>query len=212
MSQLPLRRSLSWIASSLIGLFSAIALAQPAASAPGSETVAPTSIGKMRLFLDVLPAPLGRVKESSGMSESSEDAAFAFGVRAAFDASLNDYLFVGFGPQALFNVKGKNSSKTNKQFDLSLRLGAHALIADNVHLYGFLSPGYSILALEGSNSAKGPSLGVALGALFSLPGTRFFVNAELGYHMTFLSLSEDGATGDLKTNYPLIALGGGVKL
>ena len=195
------------------GLSSSAALAQTAAPSEPAAGVAasvggPASLGQMRLSLDVVPAPLGKFKTKFGDSDVSSDAAMAFGLRVAFDYSINEYIFVGFGPQALFNVKGKDfDGDAAKQFDLSARLGGHAPIGDNLHLYGFLSPGYSILSPPKGDAAKGFSLGVAVGALVSFPGSNFFLNGELGYHMTFLSV--DGV--DFKTNYPLIALGGGVK-
>jgi len=216
------RSTLSRAVFAFTGLSAAAAAAQtepvPAEPTVGGAEVAaaaPASLGKMRLSLDIVPAPFGKLKASLGGQETSVDAAFAFGVRAALDFSLNEYFFVGFGPQAIFNVKGKDSKgKADKQFDLSLRVGGHAPIADNLHLYGFLSPGYSIMTSgeDGVDSAKGFSLGVAVGALFSVPGTNFFLNGELGYHMTFLSLSELGQSIDVKSNYPLVVLGGGVKL
>lgn len=204
--------SLSLAALVLGGLSSTVAFAQsPAEPAAGVAASAggPASLGQMRLSLDIVPAPLGKFKFKVGDSDVSQDAAFAFGVRAVFDYSINDYVFVGFGPQALFNVTGKDSSgDAGKQYDLSARVGGHAPIGDNLHLYGFLSPGYSILSIPNADAAKGFSLGVAVGALVSFPGSNFFLNGELGYHMTFLSVNSN----DFKTNYPLIALGGGIKL
>jgi len=206
------RSIVSLAALAVAGLSSSAALAQTEMTSSG-----PASIGKMRLSLDIVPAPLGKVKVSSQGADLSEDLAVAFGIRAVFDYSINDFFFVGFGPQVLFNVKSKDASSGTdaaKQWDLSARLGGHAPIADNVHLYGFLSPGYSLLTSSGDNTetAKGPSLGIAVGALFSLPGSSFFLNGELGYHLTFLTYSVGGQSIDFKTNYPLIVLGGGIKL
>jgi len=207
------RSILSLAVLAVAGLSSSAARAQTEMA----PSVVPTSLGKMRLSLDIVPAPFGNLKLSAQGQEVSGDLAFAFGIRAAFDYSINDYLFVGFGPQILFNVIGKDApsgSDSGKQYDLSARVGGHAPIADNVHLYGFLAPGYSILSAPNPNSdaAKGFSLGIAVGALFSVPGTNFFLNGELGYHMTFLTVSSGGSSLDVNTKFPLIALGGGVKL
>lgn len=213
MQRTPSRSILSLAVLAVAGLSSSVALAQTEVA----PSVVPTSLGKMRLSLDIVPAPFGKLKASAQGVDASSDAALAFGIRAVFDYSINDYLFVGFGPQVLFNVIEKDApsgSNASKQYDLSARVGGHAPIADNVHLYGFLAPGYSIVTSSGDNSetAKGPSLGIAVGALFSVPGTNFFLNGELGYHMTFLTYSVGGSSIDIKTNYPLIALGGGIKL
>jgi len=187
------------------GLSSSISLAQPQAA-----TSSPASLDKMRLSVAVVPAPFGKFEFSLNGMGASTEAALAYGLRAAFDYRINEYVFVGFGPQVLFNVIEKEApegAKASKQLDLSARLGVQAPFADKVHLYVFLSPGYTILTSPNDDNVKGASLGIAVGVLFSIPGTNFFLNGDLGYHMTFLYPGNPAV--DLETKYLLIALGGG---
>jgi hypothetical protein len=166
----------------------------------------------MRLSFSLVPAPIGSLKTNIGGVDLSTDAAFAFGLRPAFDYSINEYFFVGASPQFLFNVKAKDANSSAKELDLLLRVGGHAPIADKIHLYGYLSPGYSVIyPPEGNDNASGFVLGVTGGAIYSFPGTLFAV-ADLGYQFGYQKISAGNVEFDLKSSYLLIGLGAGVKL
>jgi hypothetical protein len=123
----------------------AVAQTEPAPAAPtGLRT---TPIGRMRLSLSFVLAPVGSLETTAPFFGGvSFDTAVAYGFRPAFDYSINEYFFVGFSPQLLLNVKGDGSDgDAAKALDLLARVGAHAPVAENIHLYGFLSPGYSII-------------------------------------------------------------------
>jgi hypothetical protein len=141
--------------------------------------------------------------------------AFAFGLRPAFDYSLNDYFFVGFGPQLFFNVKGEDRDDAGKQLDLLVRVGGHAPVADTLHLYGYLAPGYSIIYPSVGDDASGFALGVGAGAIYSFPGSLFAV-ADIGYQVGFQEqeVTVLGTTFefDYKIDYLLVGLGLGMKL
>ena len=130
----------SLLAGSLIAMSSS-ALAQEApAPAPTATAVAggPVPIGRMRLSFSIVPAPVGTFESTVPIiGKVSADAAFAFGLRPAFDYSINDYVFVGFAPQFLLNVKGDNSNgDAGKALDLQLRIGGHAPVAGQDFLQG----------------------------------------------------------------------------
>jgi hypothetical protein len=191
---------------------SAVAQTEPVpVAAPGLRT---TPIGRMRLSFSVVPAPLGSVESTVPiLGDVSADTAFAFGLRPAFDYSLNEYFFVGFSPQLLLNVKGEDDDDdAGKALDLLLRVGAHAPVADTVHLYGFLSPGYSIIYPSvGDEDPAGFVLGVTAGGMYSIT-ERLFASADIGYQLGFQEFTFGGADYDFHLRYLLIGLGVGMRL
>lgn len=198
------------LAGLVAGLVAAPAAAQTLGPSHGLDTA---SLGRMRLSFSLVPAPVGSIKTRVGSVEVSTDAAFAFGLRPAFDYSINEYFFIGASPQILFNVKPTNVSSSGKELDLLFRVGGHAPIADNIHLYGYLSPGYSVIyPPEGdNNNSSGFVLGVTGGAIYSFPGSVFAV-ADLGYQFGYQKVSTGNLEFDYKSSYLLIGLGVGVKL
>lgn len=196
---------------------SSSALAQEApAPTPTATAVAggPVPIGRMRLSFSIVPAPVGTFESTVPIiGKVSADAAFAFGLRPAFDYSINDYVFVGFAPQFLLNVKGDNDNgDAGKALDLQLRLGGHAPVADRVHLYGFLSPGYSIIfPPTGDNKPKGFVLGVTVGGMYAL-NEKLFAVADIGYQLGYQQYTTQGVDIDFHLRYLLIGLGIGMKL
>lgn len=181
-------------------------------SAAAQSAGGPASIGRMRLSFSIVPAPLGSIETNFGGQKVSTDTAVAFGLRPAFDYSINKYLFVGFGPQFLFNVKADSGSDAGKAVDLLLRVGGHAPVADNVQLYGYLAPGYSVIyPPTGNEDPSGFVLGVAVGALFSI-NERLFASADIGYQLGYQEATVLGADFDYHLRYLLIGLGIGMKL
>jgi hypothetical protein len=190
---------------------SALAQEAPTATAVGSG---PVPIGRMRLSFSVVPAPLGSVETTVPIiGHVSADTAVAFGLRPAFDYSINDYFFVGFAPQFLLNVKGDDSNgSAGKALDLQLRIGGHAPVADRVHLYGYLAPGYSIIfPPSGNDNATGFVLGVAVGAMYAI-SDKLFAAADIGYQLGYQEYTFQGADFDFHLRYLLIGLGIGMRL
>lgn len=166
---------------------------------------------RMRLGLNVVPAPFGTVKTEVAGVSTSTDLALAFGVRAFFDYLITPNFFIGFGPTYVFNIKTDNDDSSGTALDLLLRLGGNAPVSDTVQLYGYLSPGYSIVMPPEGADAKGLALGLQAGAMYSLSRTAF-LNGELGYQIGFHSRSFLGTDVDTKFSYMQIALGGGIRL
>jgi hypothetical protein len=194
---------------------SAVAQTEPVpVAAAGLRT---TPIGRMRVSLSVVPAPLGSFEGSLPIiGDYSLDTAFAFGLRPAFDFSINDYFFVGFSPQLLLNVKGEDDDGDDadaaKALDLLLRVGVHAPVAEKIHLYGFLSPGYSIIyPTAGDQDPAGFVLGVTAGGMYSFTD-RLFASADIGYQVGFQEYSALGADWKYHLRYLLIGLGVGMRL
>lgn len=120
-------------------------------------------------------------------------------------------LFVGFAPSYTFNIKAKNGPEEgSRELDLLLRIGAEAAATDRLQLYGYLSPGYGFMhGLPSDLSAAGPVLGLHGGGRLDLTST-FFVNAEAGYQMGFLTASPNGSVQ--YAGFVQIGLGAGVRI
>ena len=88
-----------------------------------------------------------------------------------------------------------------------LRVGAGAPVAEKMQVYGYLSPGYSIVSPPQGDSPKGFVIGAHAGGMMDITPSAF-VNAELGYQMGFQSVS--GA--DFKTSFFQIGLGAGMHI
>jgi hypothetical protein len=164
---------------------------------------------RLRLGLNLVPMPFGSFKATAFGMDFSTDTAFAFGVMPAIDYLITPYFFAGFAPQFTFNVKAKDGGgDAGHAIDLLLRLGGNAPVADNIELYGYLAPGYSIVSSSGGgDSATGFALGFHGGAILDISPT-VFTNFELGYQLGFQTLNDF----DSKVNYFQIGLGVGLRL
>jgi hypothetical protein len=177
--------------------------APPAATAAATGGAASTS--KMRLGINLVPMPYGSLTAASFPSQSS---AFAFGVMPAFDYLISSNFFVGLGPTYTFNVKGSDSmGDAAKQFDILLRVGGGAPVAEKIQLFGYLAPGYSIIMPPAGDSPKGLTVGAHAGALFDLTST-MFASGTVGYQVGMQKVMDV----DLKTQYLQVALGVGMRL
>lgn len=183
----------------------------PAETALAAMNAPPAS--KLRIGLNVVPMPYGQLKAEVGNVSASTDAAFAFGIMPFVDYLVTPNFFVGFSPSLTLNVKASDGrGSAGKEFDLMLRLGGQAPISDVMQLYGYLTPGYSIVTNpDSSDSAKGFALGIHAGAMYSVSPT-VFLNGELGYQIGYQKVSVGSADVDFKLSYMQIALGGGIRL
>ena len=194
--------------------------AEPPAAAPAAEPAVAAEHGaagaetKMRLGLNVVPMPFGTLKASGGGLSTSADAKFAYGAFAFFDYLFTPNLFGGLAVQYTLNVNSKDDNgDAAKQLDIMLRLGGGGYVADKLQLYGYASPGYSIVMVPsntGYDNPKGFMVGFHAGAMYDVtPGA--FVNLEIGYQLGFQSVSVLGTSVDFKTNFAQVGLGGGLR-
>jgi hypothetical protein len=183
------------------------AMPPPTATASGSaETTA--SASKMRLGVMLVPMPLGSLKTNLGGTDTSTDSAVAFAVMPVFDYLVTPHLFVGVAPSYAFNVKGKDAGgDAASQIDLLLRIGGEYALNDKLQLYGYGSPGYSIVKPSEGDSAKGLVVGLHAGAMMAV-STKLFLNGEVGYQLGFQKISDT----DFKTNYLQIGVGIGMRI
>jgi Outer membrane protein beta-barrel domain len=197
--------------------------APPAAANPGAAAAPPTTTAtvgaaggaeasKMRLGLTLIPMPFGSLKTNVLGGEISSDTSFAFGVMPVFDYLVNPNFFVGFGPSYTLNVKSKDGSgDAAKELDLMLRVGGGLPVAEKIGVYGYLSPGYSIIFPPEGDKPKGLVLGFHAGGMMDV-ASNVFVNAEIGYQLGFQKVSFRGTDIDLKSNFFQIGLGVGMHI
>src|SRR4051812_11180546 len=162
---------------------------------------------RLRGGVSLVPMPFGSVKAKFGSLEASSGTKFAFGIMPAGDYLINQYFFVGFAPQFTFNVKPKDATgDAGTMVDLLIRVGGNAPVADNIELYGYLAPGYSIVFIPDSDNATGLVLGFHGGAMLDLTPS-VFLNLELGYQFGFQAVHDL----DFKLSYFQIGLGAGTR-
>jgi hypothetical protein len=170
--------------------------AEAAAPAAGSDS-------KMQLGVNLLPMLMGKTKTDFG----DFDMKMAYGVGLHFDYVVAPGFSVGFAPQALFNVKGKDGGDAAKAYDLMVRLAYTYVVAPKIGLYAEVLPGYSIISPPSGDSAKGLVIAGGVGGMMDVTD-QVFVNLGLGYQYGMEKVS--GAKANL--SYLRIALGAGMRL
>jgi len=190
----------------------------PAAAPAATESAAPAAgpESKMRLGLNVVPMPFGKFTVGSGGVSASGDTAFAFGIMPFFDYLLTRNFFVGLGPMYTLNVKSKDATgSASKELDLQARIGGEVPASDQIEVYGYVAPGYSIImppsGSGSSTNAKGFEVGFHAGGMFNV-SPLVFLNAEVGYQLGFQKVTEGSVSADAKSSFFQIGLGGGVHL
>ncbi len=192
----------------------AVPAAEPAA--PAAESAAPAS--KMQAGIAFLPMLLGRGGQGDAGNDTWFDLSPAYGVGLSFGYNVIAGLIVGIAPQALFHVKGKDASKSMKEWDLLARIAYEYFVIPKLAVYAEFLPGYSIISFpsgttylgETPPSPKGLVLGFGAGAAYDITD-QFFANLGVGYQMAFQKMTVGGSDQDVKTKFLRIALGGGMK-
>lgn len=185
----------------------------PAATPPPTATAAggpaaSASASKMRLGVTLMPMPLGSLKTNVLGTEVSSDSAVAFGIMPVFDYLVLPNVFVGVAPSYTFNVKAKDvTTDAGSQLDLLLRVGYGLPVNEKLGIYGYASPGYSIISPPQGDSAKGLVVGLHAGAMYDV-ASNLFVNGQIGYQLGFQKVSDV----DVKSNFLQIGLGIGMRL
>lgn len=177
----------------------------PVLSAPvGAQPPSPSS-GKVQLGVAFVSMGLGKMTQAlKGVRETS-DALFAYGLGLTIDYRILPGLTLGIAPQAILNVKAKDSSlAAAREVDLLARVAYAYPIAEGALMYAEVLPGYSLIITD--DLSKG--MVVAAGAGVAVDVTaRAYVNLGLGYQMGFQKFEGD----DHKTTYVRAALGGGMR-
>jgi hypothetical protein len=188
----------------VIGLFSTgLAHAQGApAAGPASKVWAGGHLGL---------SPIGTLEASALGMTASTDTATAFELGGLIEFHVAPIVSIGFAPTLLLNVKGTDSNQSGRELDLPLRVAVGSEVAPRVRLYGFVTPGYSILFpppdLQGDTThPSGFMVGFGGGIGYQV-APRFMVTGELGYQFRFLKTTEQGIDVSLDLNYLTFSAG-----
>ena len=172
-----------------------------------------TADSKMRVGVTLVPTPVGRLHAGSG-SEATFANPFTFAVMTTFDFVPHPNVFIGLAPSYTFHIRAEGADQIDpsREFDLLLRFGYTALVADRLHAYGYVAPGYSFIsgAVQGAPS-QGPVVGLHGGGLFDLTST-VFLDVELGYQAGFQQGSSSSMGNDLRASLLQIGAGIGVRI
>jgi len=179
-----------------------------AQAAPGS----PWSIGGT---LGI--SPTGKFKVEFGDDTFTADTATAVGLGGLLEYRVNRNVAIGFAPNLIFGVKGQDDDESGTQLDLPLRIAVGGPVAPKVRLYGFVSPGYSVLFSPdrvddqtGFGNPSGFMLGFGGGAGFRV-GRNLTLTTELGYQFRWLSTDIETVIGTLnvpvEVNYLTFGIG-----
>ena len=164
-------------------------------------------------------SPSGTLKTTVNGMSSSEDASTAVSVTGIVEFHVAPNVAIGFVPTVLFNIKSGSDSDSSNALDLPLRISVGGRVAPAVRIYGFASPGYSILFPPDAGAVdlghpSGFMLGFGGGAGFRVaPGVQ--VTTELGYQFRWLSATGTSTFGpvdvsvdyDARVNYLTFAVG-----
>jgi hypothetical protein len=203
------------------GAPAAVAAAGPAANAnvvPAAEaSPAAETHRNLHLGVSFLPTALGKFKYSDSFtSTTTQDAYFAYGVGLSATYESRSGLYLGFAPQAIFNVQPKPtddgaSTKAMREFDFMARLGYVHRLVDTISAYVELMPGYSLIVpADNGRISKGLVVGVGVGCVVDMT-ERYFVNVGAGYQVGYQSQTAGVHKLELRTEYVRVALGAGAR-
>ncbi|HEU4728468.1 MAG TPA: outer membrane beta-barrel protein [Kofleriaceae bacterium] len=182
--------------------------------APGlAHAQAASRVGGSRLWIGghLGLSPIGSLEASAQGFSSSVDAASAFEIGGLVDYRLTPIFSIGFAPTVVLHVKGTGDSDSGSELDLPLRVTAGSEVAPRIRLYGFVTPGFSILypPSNGQGDTPHPSgfmIGFGGGAGYHV-APRVMLTGELGYQFRFLSDTVAGVDATFHVNYLTLSVG-----
>jgi hypothetical protein len=189
-----------------------VVAAQP--PAPAEPQLGPTLLG---VVFEVMPS--GTIATTvQSQSTVSNDPTLAYGVAPFIDFAMSPYATIGFSPQVIFAVKPQGApSSSATEYDLRARLTGQLPIVPGAHLYGRLSPAYSVISMPaGTNfsSPRGFLVDLSVGVEAALVDRLHFV-VDVGYQLGSQKGtlgSTNGGDVDVHTRYLHIGAGFAVAL
>jgi hypothetical protein len=188
----------------------------PTPSFAQEAMVTATAPPKLNAGLRLMMLPGGDVRAEIAKISIHADLAFAFGLSPYFDVALSRYVFLGLGPEFLFNVKvdGQDSASSTI-INTNLRLKGQIPLQRNFSAYGLITPGFSMI-LDPKNEGdipKGFNMGLAVGGCYQgakSMGLFFEAGYQLGFQRKNLGFIAgfDERSFDLSgINYAMMNLG-----
>jgi hypothetical protein len=139
---------------------------------------------------------------------ASIDLKTAFALVGTFDYAVHPNIDIGAAPRIVLGLKPADFDADDSltQYDLAARVTGHAQVAPAFQVYGFASPGFSIITSpdDDDDSSSGLILGLGGGGAFAVT-PRLSLVGELGYTLGFQSVDDN----KVATN--LLHIGFGVK-
>jgi hypothetical protein len=157
------------------------------------------------LGLVLLPAGTGSLSSRAAGLGVSGDLAFSVAVAPYFDYQLLSFFSLGFSPIFTFNQKSPEDTSSASEMDLCLRLRFGYPAHDRFYPRVVITPGYALWFPSG-DTWSGFHIGVAGGADLRISQSAWFF-FEAGYRISFLSLSQRGASADLHLGYVNVTFG-----
>lgn len=159
-------------------------------------------------------SPIGTVKEQAtilGVTiDQSADTAAAVQLNGLIEYRVTPMVAIGFAPAVILHAKPGGDGDSGSVLDLPLRVAVGAPVAPKLRLYGFASPGYSVLFPGSDRSNLGhPSgfmIGFGGGAGYHL-APKLTLTGELGYQFRFPSTTVEGQDVSMRLNYLTLAFG-----
>jgi hypothetical protein len=182
------------------------------AAVPASLYAQPASESGISIGGTVAVSPVGTFKASSGNVSNSVDLETAYGIGGLVEYRISRNVSVGFAPSVTLHVRGKDDTSSGTELDLPLRLAVGAPVAPKLHLYGFVSPGYTILyppdTLDNLDIGNPSGFMIGLGGgMATQVGSGVFLTGEIGYQFRFPSTTVQGVDISLDVNYLTLSLG-----
>jgi hypothetical protein len=160
--------------------------------------------------LDLVPFGEIRTKEGE-INDLTVDTDLGYGIGGSIEFPITPRFSLGFSPRYLFKVQGEPHRSASKELDLAARAKVLFPVSPRATLFGFLSPGYSMVFVPSGSIFSGldPAgliLGFGGGADIMFTPKAFFT-LELGYTFGFQSDSEGGAKYTYATRLFHLGLG-----
>jgi hypothetical protein len=155
-------------------------------------------------------SPIGTIKVGVGDQTASGDASAAVGVSGFIEYRVTPLFSIGFAPNILLHVQADGADDSATALDLPIRLSIGGDVAPRIRVYGFASPGYSILYPPNnqgdSTHPSGFMIGFGGGAAIRV-APQVQVTGELGYQFRFLSTTQQGIDLSFQANYLTLSAG-----
>lgn len=179
---------------------------------PASLYAQPASESGVSIGGTLAVSPVGTFKASSGSISNSVDLETAYGIGGLVEYRISRNISVGFAPSVTLHVRGKDDTSSGSELDLPLRVAFGAPVTPKLRLYGFVSPGYTILYPP--DSAVNNDIGNPSGFMIGLGGgtasqlaSGVFLTGEIGYQFRFPSTTVQGVDISLDVNYLTLSAG-----
>jgi len=158
-------------------------------------------------------SPAGTLKVKVANEEQSADTVTGYQINGLIDIRVAPHVSIGFAPGILFNIKSSGDTTSATELDLPVRLTLDSVVAPKIRMYGFVSPGYTILFPpsdgDGNNVLGHPSgFMVGFGGGIGIRvAPKVIVTGELGYQFRFASNTVQNVDFSIDVNYLTLALG-----